>query len=102
MKHQCENHAKCMQMIQAVLDGSATPEEVEHFKTHMHDCMPCIDGYQLEKSIKEAMQAKVEKKCCPQATLMTINIDDNQRKSRSCYTDYRFHFYRNQAILHIL
>lgn len=72
MKHHCENHAKCMQMIQAVIDGSATPEEVEHFKTHMHDCMPCIDGYELEKSIKDALQVKVEKKCCPKSTLMTI------------------------------
>jgi anti-sigma factor (TIGR02949 family) len=72
MKHQRENHEKCMQMIQAVLDGSASKEEVEHFKTHMNDCLPCIEGYHLEKSIKDAMQVKVEKKCCPQTTVMDI------------------------------
>ncbi len=72
MKYQCENHEKCMQMIQAVLDGSATQDEVEHFKNHMSECMPCIEGYHLEKSIKDALQVKMEKKCCPQATVMDI------------------------------
>jgi anti-sigma factor (TIGR02949 family) len=72
MKEKCENHQKCMQMIQAVLDGSASAEEVKHFRDNFEECKPCIDGYHLEKSIKEAMQVKVEKKCCPQATIVDI------------------------------
>jgi hypothetical protein len=72
MKYQCENHQKCMKMIQAVLDGSASPEEVEHFKQNLDSCMPCIETYKLEKSVKEAMQAKVEKKCCPQSIIVDI------------------------------
>lgn len=69
MKEECENHEKCMKMIQAVLDGSATPEEIEHFKSNVDVCKPCIDGYELEKSIKNSLQTKVEKKCCPQNTI---------------------------------
>jgi hypothetical protein len=72
MKQKCENQQKCMKMIQAVLDGSATAEEVEHFKQNMDVCLPCIETYKLEKSVKEAMQAKVEKKCCPQSIIVDI------------------------------
>jgi hypothetical protein len=72
MKERCENHQKCMQMIQAVLDGSATDEEIKHFKDNFESCLPCIDGYHLEKSIKEALSKKMEKKCCPQATVVDI------------------------------
>ena len=74
MKEQCENHNKCMKMIQAVLDGSATPEELEHFKDNIEVCKPCIEGYELEKSIKVSLQTKVEKKCCPQQTLDIIKL----------------------------
>jgi hypothetical protein len=69
MKEECENREKCMKMIQAVLDGSASQEEIEHFKSNIDVCKPCFDGYQLEKSIKVCLQTKVEKKCCPQNTL---------------------------------
>jgi hypothetical protein len=69
MKKNCENHEKCMEMIQAVLDGSASPDEILHFKSNIEVCMPCIEGYELQKSIKQSLATKVEKKCCPQATI---------------------------------
>lgn len=72
MKEKCENHQKCMEMIQAVLDGSASEEEIKHLKDNFDSCKPCFDGYHLEKSIKEAISGKVEKKCCPQATIVDI------------------------------
>lgn len=72
MKQKCDNQQKCMKMIQAVLDGSASAEELEHFKQNMEACMPCIETYKLEKSVKEAMQGKVEKKCCPQSIIVDI------------------------------
>lgn len=72
LKRHCENHEKCMQMIQAVLDGSATDEEMKAFKANMNECLPCIEGYDLQKSIKEALQQKLEKKCCPESTLSKI------------------------------
>jgi hypothetical protein len=72
LKHHCDNHEKCMEMIQAVLDGSASEEDVQHFKSNMDACMPCIDSYNLEKSIKESLKMKVEKKCCPESTIAKI------------------------------
>ncbi len=72
LKHGCENHENCMKMIQAVLDGSATPEEMHHFKENMSVCLPCIEGYELETAIKDALKQKVEKKCCPQDLVSQI------------------------------
>jgi len=71
-KQHCENHQRCMEMIQAVLDGSASPEEMEHFKSNIESCLPCIEGYQLEKELKESLTNKVEKKCCPDRTVEDI------------------------------
>jgi anti-sigma factor (TIGR02949 family) len=73
-KQHCENHQKCMEMIQAVLDGSASPDEIEHFKSHIDECLPCIEGYQLEKSIKEGLKNKIERKCCPQQTVDLLKV----------------------------
>jgi hypothetical protein len=73
-KEHCENHQKCMKMIQAVIDGSASEEEMKHFKENIEVCLPCIEGYELEKSIKSSLQTKVEKKCCPQSTLDFIKL----------------------------
>lgn len=72
LKKHCENHEKCMQMIQAVLDGSATEAEMNAFRANMNECLPCIEGYELQKTIKDALQKKVEKKCCPEKTLSNI------------------------------
>lgn len=72
MKLQCENHEKCMQMIQAIIDGSATSDEIEHFKANMTSCLPCMEGYEEQKKMKEMLQGKVEKKCCPEATVRNI------------------------------
>jgi hypothetical protein len=72
MKEKCENHSNCMKLIQAVLDGSASSEEIEHFKTNIEQCIPCIEGYELEKTIKESLNTKVDKKCCPKSTLEAI------------------------------
>jgi hypothetical protein len=71
-KQHCENHEKCMEMIQAVLDGSATEDEMKAFKANMSECLPCIEGHDLQKSIKEALQQKLEKKCCPESTVNKI------------------------------
>ena len=73
-KEECENQEKCMKMIQAVLDGSATPEEIEHFKNNIEVCKPCVDGYELEKSIKESLKTKLDKVCCPQKTIEQLKV----------------------------
>jgi mycothiol system anti-sigma-R factor len=50
----------CMEMLQVILDGEATPEQKTYFKTHMDLCMPCFKGYELDMAIKQLVQSK----CC--------------------------------------
>lgn len=71
-KTYCQHHTECLKKIQAVLDGSATEEEKEHFKQNMDECLHCIKMYQLEKCIKDVVQNKVDKHLCPQNLVATI------------------------------
>jgi anti-sigma factor (TIGR02949 family) len=49
----------CIQMLQDIIDGDATPEQQEEFKDHMYGCMPCYQKYNLEMVIKELVQIKM-------------------------------------------
>jgi mycothiol system anti-sigma-R factor len=48
----------CMEMLQVILDGEATPEQKAYFKEHMDRCMPCFKGYELDMAIKHLVQNK--------------------------------------------
>lgn len=50
----------CLEMLQAMLDGVASPEQVAQFKEHMDGCMPCYKSYNLEMTIKELLKTR----CC--------------------------------------
>jgi mycothiol system anti-sigma-R factor len=50
----------CMEMLQAIIDGDASPEQHVQFKEHMDMCMPCYKKYNLEMTIKELLKSK----CC--------------------------------------
>lgn len=71
-KETCENHAECMKMIQAILDGEATEAEKAHFRDNMDICMPCISEFHLIKCIKESLCDKIERKNCPENLVNAI------------------------------
>ncbi|MBL7838544.1 MAG: mycothiol system anti-sigma-R factor [Cyclobacteriaceae bacterium] len=63
MSHQPSSGKRtCMQMLQDMLDGEATPEQQDEFKDHMYGCMPCYQKYNLEMVIKDLLKSK----CCGQ------------------------------------
>jgi hypothetical protein len=64
-KTSCEHQADCMKMVQLIVDGQASDEQINAFKLNMDKCLPCEKGYELEKCIKETMQLRLEKKCIP-------------------------------------
>lgn len=76
-KAYCEHHAECLKKIQSVLDGEATEEEKAHFRNNMDHCLHCIKMYQLEKCVKESLQAKVDKRICPDNLIATIKAKLN-------------------------
>ena len=63
MKSSCEQHHECMKVIQRIIDREATPEEEAAFLANKNQCMPCQDGYELELSLKNAIQSKCAVKC---------------------------------------
>jgi hypothetical protein len=72
IKTQCENHAECLKMIQAILDGHASNDEKDHFRDNMDRCLPCIEMYRLEKCVKESLQNRITKVPCPDNILAAI------------------------------
>ncbi|CCH56527.1 hypothetical protein BN8_05872 [Fibrisoma limi BUZ 3] len=72
MKQHCDHQADCLKMIQLILDGEATEQQLEKLKVNLETCQPCIQMYHLEKEIKELLQGRMEKKCCPEKLVATI------------------------------
>ncbi len=72
VKQTCTNHAECMKAIQLILDGEASKEQLEHFNHNIDKCLPCIQKYNLEKTIRETLRCKLEKKCVPNDLIASI------------------------------
>lgn len=62
-KTDCEHKSECMKLVQLIVDGQASEEQIAQFKNNMEKCLPCEKGYELEKCIKDALQLRLEKKC---------------------------------------
>jgi len=65
MKEHCSHQADCLKMIQLILDGEATEQQLARLKANLVSCQPCIQMYHLEKEVKELLTKRIEKKCCP-------------------------------------
>lgn len=68
-QNDCE---KCLELLELIMDGEASPEEEKQFHEHINDCLPCYETYNLETSIKKLIQTKLEKKQVPDDLVATI------------------------------
>ncbi|GAB4002063.1 hypothetical protein GCM10028807_59850 [Spirosoma daeguense] len=59
-------------MIQLIVDGEATEEQLARVKANLESCKPCIQMYHLEKEVKELLTKRIEKRCCPDQLVATI------------------------------
>ena len=68
----------CMEMLQLILDGEATVEQQDYFRSHMDKCLPCFKSYDLNMSIK----VLVKTRCCgdpvPQGLVDQIKMQISQ------------------------
>ncbi|MBC7921756.1 MAG: hypothetical protein H7Z75_11795 [Ferruginibacter sp.] len=71
-KQTCPNHAECMKVIQLILDGEASNEQLKHFNQNLDQCLPCMQKYNLERAIRETLRCKLEKKCVPHDLIANI------------------------------
>ena len=72
MKEHCNHQADCLKMIQLILDGEATEQQLAKLKINLETCQPCIQMYHLEKEVKELLTKRMEKRCCPDELVATI------------------------------
>jgi anti-sigma factor (TIGR02949 family) len=56
---------ECLESLQLLVDGETTKEQEDYFKRHLNECLPCYDFYNLEKSVKEVLKSKIEKRPVP-------------------------------------
>lgn len=61
----CKDHAKCMEMLQLILDGEATDSDKDYYYSHMEKCMPCYRAYNLESAIRRILKTNLDKKQVP-------------------------------------
>lgn len=76
-KSDCENKhngdcSKVVKIINTIIDGEATTEEEQFFEEHIEKCTPCLDHYNIEKSILEKVKEKITRKSCPENTIQSI------------------------------
>ncbi len=71
-KESCEHQEECMKMVQKIVDGQATDNEIQNFKANMKDCLPCENGFALETCLKETIQLRLNKKCVPTSLIDCI------------------------------
>lgn len=50
----------CREMLQLVLDGAASTEQMEHFRHHLSGCKMCNGEYEVHSTI----QVMLREKCC--------------------------------------
>jgi mycothiol system anti-sigma-R factor len=75
----CEKKkSDCLKVIQTILDGEASEEQRKHFEAHIEDCLSCFEQFNLDKTIKLALQTKICKMDVPGDLLQTIKIKIDQ------------------------
>lgn len=74
----CKDHAKCMEMLQLILDGEASESEREYYMSHMEQCMPCYREYNLESAIRQVLKTNIGKKEVPSDLIDCIKSKLNQ------------------------
>jgi anti-sigma factor (TIGR02949 family) len=75
----CPEKEECLKALQLYLDGEADVQLEAKLKHKLEKCMCCIEHYNLDRSIKDAIKSKIQPKQCPEelANSIRIKIRDN-------------------------
>lgn len=63
---------KVVEKIPQYLDGEMSEFEIPIFLEHVEHCHKCLEKYELEKSFKEVVKQKCERKCVNEALVNSI------------------------------
>lgn len=61
----CTDSNVCLEMLYRVIDGQASADEEASFGHKIENCMSCFKRYQYEKSMKDVIISKIDKKSVP-------------------------------------
>ena len=68
----CNDCEKAANMLQVVIDGEASKEDLTEFEMHLSKCSNCANAYETEKKLLQAIKNKISSKCCPQMLLNSV------------------------------
>lgn len=68
----CQNRQECLKAIRLILDGEATSDQLHYFQQHIDCCMPCIENYNLEVTIRQLLCDRLERKAVPVEVINSI------------------------------
>ncbi len=71
-KPTCSNCVKVHELLNVIIDDEATKDEEEFFKEHIDECAPCLEKYNVERSLIEKIKSKLSHKCCPESVVNSI------------------------------
>ncbi len=65
-------------ILYLIMDGEATKDQETFFTKHVEDCAPCLDHYNIEKSVLNTIKDKISKKTCPGELIEAIKNKINE------------------------
>ena len=68
----------CVKNLYSVLDGEASKDQEDYFRSHINECSPCFNRFEIDKSVKEVLKLKVEHKEVPSNLISSIKNKLNQ------------------------
>jgi anti-sigma factor (TIGR02949 family) len=74
----CSESEECDQLLQLILDGEASQEQETKFFQHIDKCVYCLNGYELEKSIRKLIKTKIKKQSVPTDLVDSIKLKIRQ------------------------
>ena len=80
---QCPERDKCLDILNMVLDGEANEEQKEYLNSHIDACLPCLNDYNLEKTIKDLLQSKCSKVDVPNGLAEAIKSKLSEQVNQS-------------------
>jgi anti-sigma factor (TIGR02949 family) len=63
---------QCLENLYLMIDNEATKDQEAFFNKHIEECIPCFDSYSLEKSVKDFLYHKLERKPVPPELVESI------------------------------
>lgn len=73
-----EGYKKCLEIINLILDGEATEDQMKYFEGNIKCCEKSMEFYHIEKCVKDAVIHKIKYKTVPE------DLIDCVKKSCNC------------------